>query len=320
MSQESALLKFFGSRRAWRENQKMEARRLRAFGLTQQAIANTLGVPQRTVSRWVNGLAKPISEGMAKESSFGHNDRYTFSQNGKLAPRLLEGAYEEMAGKIEGDSVDLILTDPPYLVSQENMTRKNQEPLVRAFGKWDIVPLGKYRQLMKEWAALMARHLKPGGSLYLFTGLALLPLWREALEKEGLHFCNLIVWHRTNPAPQIRKTRWCSAFDLILFYAKGSPKTFHWLGQNEMHNVVKGPICQGLERSWHPTQKPQWLLRHLITVSSNLGDEILDPLAGSGSTGWAAVALGRSATLVEPNPKYTGLIKGLIQEFESNGH
>ncbi len=320
MSREATLIKFFGSRRAYRETLRMEAPLLRSLGLTQQEIADALGVPQQTVNRWLAGLGKPVAGELGKVDAFTHPGRYAFSQNGALVPRLLEGRYEEVAGEIEDGSIDLILTDPPYLVSKENISRNNQSALVRSFGKWDAIPLWQYRKSIKQWGSLIARHLKPGGSLYLFTGLPLLHDWRKALADAGLTFCNVVLWHHSNPAPQVRQTRWCPAFDFILFYAKGSPGTFHWLGQKNMHSVIQGPICQGLERTWHPTQKPQWLLRRLIRVSSRPGDTVLDPFAGSGSTGWAAVALGRSATLVEPNLKYTGLIRELIQEYESDGH
>ncbi|GAH42382.1 unnamed protein product, partial [marine sediment metagenome] len=115
-------------------------------------------------------------------------------------------------------------------------------------------------------------------------------------------------------------------FDFILFYSKGSPDTFRWIGQNEMHNVIRcgvpeleavwtGAICAGNERQWHPTQKPRWLLEKILFVSSVPGAQVLDPFAGSGSTAFAAQRLpGRQVTLIEPEPKYVGLIQSIAKD------
>lgn len=70
----------------------------------------------------------------------------------------------------------------------------------------------------------------------------------------------------------------------------------------------------GDERQYHPTQKPRWILEKLIFVSSKVGDIIMDPFAGSGSTAFAAVRLGRSTIVIEPEPKYSGLIESTAKD------
>ncbi|GAJ13305.1 unnamed protein product, partial [marine sediment metagenome] len=244
----------------------MEAVQLREFGWTQQQIADDLKVPQKTVSNWLKDMANPISEDIAKHNHNSHMENTTFSHIQPPSIRLFPCRYEEAAPHIEPGSIDLILTDPPYLVSNTDMSRRNQANLQRDFGIWDNIPQKQYVASVSLWAGLIAGHLRGGGSLYLFTGYRQSHLWGQALEQAGLSYNGLLVWHRTNPAPQIRKTRWCPAFDFILFYSKGSPDTFRWIGQNEMHNVIRcgvpeieavwaGAICAGNERQWHPTQK-----------------------------------------------------------------
>lgn len=273
----------------------LEAKQLREFGWTLQQIGECLEIPFQSAHYWLqlfrNGNSKDI---IAK-----------YPNDITLIPTF----YENTGNLIPPESIDLILTDPPYLVSSANMKRGNQNDLQRDFGEWDKMDTVKYRQSVNVWASLMAKQLKLGGSLYLFMGHKQMNVWATALHDNGLTDNGLLVWHRINPAPQIRKTRWCPAFDLILFYSKGNPRTFRWFGQNEMHSVITGGICGGNERSYHPTQKPRWLLRRLIMTSSPANSHILDPFAGSGSTAFASIGLARVITLIEPEPEYYGLIQ-----------
>ena len=81
------------------------------------------------------------------------------------------------------------------------------------------------------------------------------------------------------------------------------------------NSVITGGIAQGDERQGHPTQKPRWLLKQLLMVSSKPGDTILDPFAGSGSTAFSVLSkLGRKFILVEPEPKYFGTIQSTAKE------
>ncbi len=283
----------------------LEAKQLREFGWTQQQIADTLKVPRRTISFWLKDIAKPIYNGIANIHPNGNNKTNGLATSITLYPTT----YENTDGNIPPGSIDLIVTDPPYLVSSENMPRSDRGDLQRDFGIWDKTPQTEYEASVRLWSQLMSKHLKVGGSLYLFMTLTQYHLWTTALLDSGLSSAGEIIWHRVNPAPQIRKTRWCHAFNAILFFTKGTPKTFNWIDQNAMHNVIVGPICGGNERKNHPTQKPLYILEKLIHVSSMAGNVILDPFAGSGSTGFAANRLGRHAILVEPDPLYSGLIQ-----------
>lgn len=292
----------------------LEAKNLREFGYTQQEIADALGVPRQTIDRWVPKTGNGLRGKMSKKGKLPIKPLIALPT---LDITLYPCRYEDAGGSIPDKSIDLILTDPPYLVSDNDITRTNQASLQRNFGEWDKTPETAYKESVQVWTRLMARHLKVGGSLYLFIGFRQSRIWQHELENNNLQFGGVILWHRVNPAPQIRQTRWCPAFDIILYFTKGAPKTFVWLGQNGMHNVITGPICAGNEREYHPTQKPRWLLQKLLQVSSKPGATVLDPFAGSGSTAFAVGHLpGRKFILVEPEPKYSGLIQSTaIEEF-----
>lgn len=81
---------------------------------------------------------------------------------------------------------------------------------------------------------------------------------------------------------------------IICMWNKGH--TWNFAKQNEMHNFFECPICMSPERlktPKHPAQKPIKLLKHIINIASNPGDVIFDPFMGVGSTGVAAIELGR---------------------------
>lgn len=291
-----------------------EAKQLREFGYTQQMIADTLGVPQPTLTRWLKDVNNNNREDVNNTRLNIHINQTNNIHIIKHPITLYKCKYEE--ANLEPESFDLILTDPPYLVADKDISRTGQNhDLQRDYGEWDKTPQNEYTQNVKIWAYLMAKQLKQGGSLYLFMNIWQFQIWRECLELNGLNYAGIIIWNRTNPAPQMRQTRWCHSFDSILYFTKGAPSTFKWLGQNEMHNVLTGPICMGNEREYHPNQKPKWILERLIQVSTIPRNNILDPFSGSGSTAFASSRLpGRHVTLVEPDPQWNGLIQGIAKK------
>ena len=298
-----------------RQELRAEAIRLRKSGWSQPEISKALAVPQQTLSKWLI-MGKNETNNTHSLSIMGKYSNIIVTHNNHRPITLFSCKYEEVGDGITPASVDLILTDPPYLASSNNLSRTLQKTdLRRDYGKWDKIPPRQYARNVGTWAGLMAQHLKEGGALYCFMDVRQSSLWCDALERAGLTYQNFIIWHRANPAPQMRQTKWCHAFDSILYFTKGSSKTFRWFGLNNMHNVIKGPICQGAERTAHPTQKPRWLLKRLLMISSRSGDTILDPFAGSGATAFAGHNFDhRKYILVEPDPQYAGLIRGRAKE------
>ncbi len=90
-----------------------------------------------------------------------------------------------------------------------------------------------------------------------------------------------------------------------------------------MHNFIEGPICAGKERTKdpvHPTQKPLRVLRQLVEWGSNPGDLVLDPFMGVGSTGVAAVELGRRFVGIELEEAYVAAARRRIEAAEGAAH
>lgn len=205
--------------------------------------------------------------------------------------RLDRGDAFELIRTVPDGSVDLILTDPPYNIGSYSTGNiqfgGRRKDMNNDIADWDqdvVDPTALVEDFM--------RILKPTGNLFIFTGSNLFGKWHTLLDPVFDTF-QYMAWHKTNPTPSVRKSSFLNSLELIVCcWNKGH--TWNFLRQNEMHNFVEGPICMGRERLAHPTQKPLYVLERIIARASNVGDLVIDPFAGTGSTGVAALRLGRN--------------------------
>ena len=181
---------------------------------------------------------------------------------------------------IPDQSIDLILTDPPYNLSPYstgNLKMKWRKDFNNDIASWDKETLN-IKTLLEEYK----RIISPRGNIFIFTTYNLIGEFHKLFDSEFDTF-QIMVWHKTNPAPKLRKTSFLNSCELICcIWNKGH--NWNFSKQNEMHNFFESPICMGKERLNHPTQKPLKLLKHIITIASNEGDIVLDNFMGVGST------------------------------------
>jgi DNA modification methylase len=188
-------------------------------------------------------------------------------------------------------SVDLLLTDPPYNLagySTGNIRLGWRKDFNNDIAEWDrgFDPAA--------WADEFRRVLSPTGNLFGFTTYNLLGDWHATFDPLFDTF-QFMVWHKTNPPPKLRRAGFLNSCELIVC-AWNRGHTWNFSNQREMHNFVEAPVCGGRERwrdPFHPTQKPLRVLRRLIELASKPGDLVVDPFMGVGSTGVAALELGR---------------------------
>jgi len=206
--------------------------------------------------------------------------------------RMINSDCLEYMKSIPDNSIDLILTDPPYNIAQYstgNIPLPGREAMNNDIADWDNVPL-EPKDLLYDFK----RIIKPDGNIFVFTSYNLIGKWHEAFDPEFDTF-QFFVWHKTNPAPKIYKNGFLNSCEMIIcMWNKGHKWNFS--NQNEMHNFFESPICMPPERlrnPKHPAQKPVKLLSHIINIASNTGDIIFDPFMGVGSTAVAAKKCGR---------------------------
>ena len=216
---------------------------------------------------------------------------------------LMNGDCFELMRNIPDKSVDLILTDPPYNLagySTGNMNFSWRTEINNDLADWDKKIL-KPEMLLPDFK----RILKSTGNIFIFCSYNLLGEYHRIFDPVFDTF-QFMVWHKTNPTPNIRKSSFLNSCELIVCcWNKGH--TWNFSKQNQMHNFFESPICMGKERlknPKHPTQKPIKILEHIIKIASNKGDTVCDVFSGVGSTGVAAVNLKRNFIGIEYDYDY----------------
>ncbi len=227
---------------------------------------------------------------------------------------------------LEDGSVDLVLADPPYNISQArtiDFQTEDREKMSNNFGVWDWTPPDKFIKRLDKWSREFFRVLRDGGSVYAFSAEPYVSYFRTALINAGFHFKNTLVWMRPNPKPKPDKTSYVATCDFILFAVRGEGHTFNYTKHNDMLSLIKMPPANGAERSeWgYATQKPVKLFGKLVKTSTNAGDLVLDPFAGSGTTGEVCAKLGRRFILVDSDPEAIEIMEartGVKHEYKKS--
>ncbi len=234
-------------------------------------------------------------------------------------------AIEELK-KIPSNSVNLIITDPPYNLNKDYMYSN------------DFLQHKDYLKFSKKWLHEAYRVLTDNGSLYVFMGVRYISYIYSILEEDlGMFFNSWITWHYTQG---IGKTRGYSPrHDDILFFTK-SKNSFvfniddirvpqkYYRKINNMRGANPGNVWQfshvhycHKNRQYHPTQKPEALYERMILASSNKGDVVLDPFVGSGTLLRVCQQLDRCAIGIDNNPDYIQMTKARLalpfQGFDS---
>lgn len=232
---------------------------------------------------------------------------------------VLHGDSKEIIKRIPDNSIDFILTDPPYNLGKHstgNIPLPGRSAMNNDVAEWDMIDFNP-----EEWADEFIRILKPTGNLFIFTSYNQLGRWYNCLDHK-FDTSNFMIWHKTNPAPKIFKAGFLNSCEMI-FTCWNKKHTWNFISQAEMHNFIQSPICMRPERlsnPKHPAQKPVSILKKMIEIASNKGDIIFDPFMGVGSTGVAALYLDRRFIGVELDESYYNAAKKRIDAIVQNNN
>jgi len=202
------------------------------------------------------------------------------------------------------DSIDCIITDPPYGISYKShkQGQSTRSGKTISTGKEEyFTEIANDESLPTSWLSEAYRVLKDGSAMYVFCHWS---TWNELTTiatAVGFKLKNMIVLNKSNWGMGDLKGAYAPKHELLLFATKGR----HIMNvPPRLPDVWDVPVLDSRRKRRHPNEKPiDWLLP-AIKQSTKEGDTILDPFAGSGSTGAAAKHADRNFILFEIDPEY----------------
>ena len=220
-----------------------------------------------------------------------------------MSYKLYQGDCLEIMGGIKDKSVDLIVTDPPYLMNYQSNRRKKED-------RFDKIKndKGNY-MLIQDYLEECHRIMKDNTAIYCFCSWHNIDFFKNEFEK---HFKlkNILVWNKNNHGTGDLKGSYAPKHEFILFGHKG--RTL--LREKRIADVIDCPKISS-NKLTHPTEKPQDLLEIFIKQSSDVGSIIFDGFMGTGSCGIAAKKLNRNFIGIELDEKYFNIAKNRLENI-----
>lgn len=244
---------------------------------------------------------------------------------------ILRGDCIERLKGLPDKSVDMVFADPPYnLQLGGDLLRPDNSKVDAVDDDWDkFDSFAAYDAFTRAWLGECQRVLKDDGTLWVIGSYHNIFRLGSAMQDLGFWVLNDIIWRKSNPMPNFKGTRFTNAHETLIWAAKSRDQkryTFNYDAlkvfneDTQMRSDWTLALCTGGERlkdengeKAHPTQKPEALLHRVILSASRLGDVILDPFFGTGTTGAAAKRLGRHFIGIERDEKYATLAEARIK-------
>lgn len=243
-----------------------------------------------------------------------------FQERQKYTPKLIQDDVLTGLRGIQNESVDLVCTDPPYNIGEND---------------WDkFSDIGEYLDWTKEWLTECYRVLKDTGSIYVFGLNPMLRHISKIMVEIDFHYKNWIIWDTVQGSGG---GLWVNRYEGILYYSKTDepyedPEAVKLFRHEENIREYKGKEYQFKnpsnvwrfpcvddkhpERTEHPTQKPVELIERIVKANCPLDGLILDPFIGSGTTGVAAMQNRRRSIGIDSNKQYLDIAQGRVDEIE----
>ena len=307
------------------------------------------GFSEDDLAKLLNG---DVSDGLTDPDDVPEPPDEAITQPGDLwllgEHRLLcgdAGKADDVDRLLDGASIHLVNTDPPYNVKVEPRSStaiaagnsshpdlskkmhhqkfdvargvtdpKKAKRKMRAKDRpleGDFVTDEEFVEMLRAWFGQMARVLVPGGAFYVWGGYANLGNYPPRLKEAGMYFSQGIIWDKQHPV--LTRKDFMGAFE-IAFYGWREGAGHHFFGPNnatDLWHIKK--VCP--QKMVHLTEKPVELAVQAMQYSSHAGENVLDLFGGSGSTLIGAEQTGRHAYLMEIDPLYCDVIVQRYEQF-----
>ena len=221
----------------------------------------------------------------------------------RMKHTIYQGDCIKIMKKLPDESVDLIVTDPPYNIGVDYGKNKDKN---KDYFKWCF-----------KWLKECERVLKNNGSIYIINYPENNSRIMNELSKTNMIFRNWIVWHYPSNIGH-SKTNFTRASRSILFYTKGNKFKFNLDEGEVVEDVLEFNLVKNVSKEKvpnFPNQIPEKLVEILMEISSNEKDVVLDCFLGSGTTGVVALKLNRQFIGIELNPEFVTIAKKRMKPY-----
>jgi len=252
---------------------------------------------------------------------------------GEITNKVILGDTFKVLKKIDDEVFDIVFIDPPYFLQLPNkeLRRWTVKTVVEGVNdEWDkFSSFQEYDEFIQKLLTEVKRVMKPTATIWVIATYHSIFRIGKIMQDLGYWILNDVIWVKTNPMPNWLGVRFTNATENLIWAVKDKKAKGYTFNKEYAKkfgigkvgaNVWVLPLCWGDERlkneegkKLHSTQKPVELLKRVILTSTKEGYLVLDPVAGTGTTGYVAQALKRNFVMIEINPKY---VNGIVERFK----
>lgn len=211
-----------------------------------------------------------------------------------------------MRGGIPDNSIDLIVTDPPYLMKYKTNYRKDKTHKFCSEIQGDNDP-----ELITKYIAECYRILKNNSAMYCFCNADKVDFFKQELENIGFTIKNMIIWVKNNHTAGDLVAQYGKKYEILFYVNKGRCP----IRGGRITDVWEFPKVSG-KNQLHQNQKPVELIKQCIEKSSDPDAIVFDGFMGSGTTAIASIATGRRYIGYELDPDYFKIANNRILDYE----
>lgn len=222
---------------------------------------------------------------------------------------------------------DMAFADPPYFLSNDGISVQAGKIVSVNKGEWDKGDSPEHiNDFNRQWISLCREKLKDNGTIWISGTFHNIFSVANNLTEQGFKILNVITWAKTNPPPNISCRYFTYSTEFIIWARKSAKKphrfNYELMKQlnddKQMTDVWRLPAIAPWEKTCgkHPTQKPLALLTRIILASTDKNAWVLDPFAGSSTTGIAANLVGRRFLGIEREKEFAEISQRRREEIE----
>jgi DNA modification methylase len=252
----------------------------------------------------------------------------------EIRNKVILGDAFNVLDKLDNEIFDMVFIDPPYFLQlpKKELRRWKVKTIVEGVDDdWDkFSSFQEYDDFIEKLLTKVKKVMKPTATIWVIATYHSIFRIGNIMQDLGYWILNDVIWVKTNPMPNWLGVRFTNATETLIWAVKDKTCKRYTFNKEYAKSFGMGkigtnvwilPICNGEERlrddsgkKLHSTQKPIELLRRVLLTSTKEGDLVLDPLAGTGTTGYVAKLLNREFVMIEINHKY---VEGIKKRFEN---